>query len=89
MNSLTLSNLLLSIYYNLTLPSLPRLIHYLSVSKIRAPGLSPCSSFISRQVSELSGVNSHEAGKRDVIIQSAFSLSCKLSALGEWEMMES
>ena len=34
-------------------------------------------------------MNTHEAGKRDVIIQSAFSLSCKLSALGEWEMMES
>lgn len=31
-------------------------------------------------------MNSHEAGQRDVIIQSR---SCKLSALGEWEMIES
>lgn len=34
-------------------------------------------------------MNSHEAGKRDDIIQSSFSLSCKLSAVGEWEMTES
>lgn len=34
-------------------------------------------------------MNSHEAGKRDAIIQSPFSLSCKLSAQGEWEMIES
>lgn len=34
-------------------------------------------------------MNSHEARKRDAIIQSPFSLSCKLSAQGEWEMIES
>ncbi len=39
------------------------------------------ASFISRQVSELSGRISHEAEKRDVIIQSPFSLSWKLSAM--------
>lgn len=34
-------------------------------------------------------MNSHEAGKRDAIIQTPSCLSCKLSALGWWEMMES
>lgn len=48
-----------------------------------------CASFIIQRVSELYGVNAHEAGNRDVIIQCPFSLSCKLSTPGEWKMMES
>lgn len=64
-------------------------IHFLFLSNNHAPCLNPSAGFISLQVSELPGMKWHEAGERDVIIHSSFSPSCKLSAVGEWEVMES